>query len=77
MIVGHVENSTQLSRKAQLDAYDGCASLRPVWDEIAGHYDAVLTPSVPGEAPLGLESTGDAVSVLIHTGCCDFEDDGR
>lgn len=61
-IIGHVENKTQVSRKAQLDAYDNCASLRPVWDEIAGKYDVVITPSVIDEAPLGLEKTGDMVS---------------
>ncbi|KAG4439657.1 hypothetical protein IFR05_004854 [Cadophora sp. M221] len=44
----------------QLEAYDGCAKLRPVWDEIASRYDAVLTPSVPDEAPVGIKSTGDA-----------------
>lgn len=57
----HVENATKLSRKAQLDAYDGCARLRPVWDEIASKYDAVFTPSVVDEAPVGLNSTGDSV----------------
>ncbi len=63
MLHGHVENSSKLSRKAQLEAYDGCAKLRPVWDEIAGNYDAVFTPSVVDEAPVGIERTGDAVSL--------------
>ncbi|KAE8449358.1 hypothetical protein EG329_008259 [Mollisiaceae sp. DMI_Dod_QoI] len=63
MLHGHVENSSKLSRKAQLEAYDGCAKLRPVWDEIAGNYDAVFTPSVVDEAPVGIERTGDAVNV--------------
>lgn len=58
---GHVENVSKLSRKEQLASYDGYARLRPVWDEIASRYDVVLTPSVVDEAPLGLESTGDAV----------------
>jgi len=62
LIKGHVENSQRLSRKEQLESYDGCARLRPVWDEIASKYDAVLTPSVPDEAPIGIENTGDAVS---------------
>jgi len=57
---GHVENQGQLSRKAQLEAYDGCARLRPMWDDIASHFDAVITPSVPDVAPVGLENTGDA-----------------
>ena len=58
-IVGHVENRKKVSRKAQLDAYDNCARLRPVWDRIASKYDLILTPSVIGEAPLGIENTGD------------------
>ncbi|MGR9092582.1 MAG: amidase, partial [Gammaproteobacteria bacterium] len=31
-------------------------------------FDAWLTPAVPGEAPLGLESTGDAVFNRLWTG---------
>jgi ADP-dependent phosphofructokinase/glucokinase len=65
MLHGHVENHTKLTRKAQLEAYDGCARLRPVWDDIASQYDAVFTPSVVDEAPVGIESTGDAVSCSL------------
>jgi Asp-tRNA(Asn)/Glu-tRNA(Gln) amidotransferase A subunit family amidase len=60
-IQGHVENRTGLSRRQQLEAYDNCARLRPVWDQIAAGYDFVVTPSVVDEAPLGLENTGDMV----------------
>jgi hypothetical protein len=63
-IKGHVENVSKLSRKEQLESYDGCARLRPVWDDLAGKYDAVITPSVVDEAPLGIANTGDAVSLL-------------
>lgn len=65
MLHGHVENSSKLTRKAQLEAYDGCARLRPVWDEISRMYDIILTPSVVDEAPLGIGRTGDAVSILF------------
>ena len=63
MLHDHVNNASKLSRKSQLEAYDGCARLRPVWDEIASRFDAVFTPSVPDEATVGIESTGDPVSV--------------
>lgn len=63
MLHDHVNNSTKLTRKAQLEAYDGCARLRPVFDEIASKYDAVFTPSVVDEAPVGISRTGDAVSI--------------
>ena len=64
-ITAHVENSSKLSRKAQLESYDGCARLRPVFDELATKYDAIITPSVVDEAPVGIASTGDAVSSVL------------
>lgn len=56
-------------RSEQLAAYDGAARLRPVFDEIASKYDALLCPSVPDEAPEGLEHTGSYVSLRVpHAG---------
>jgi Asp-tRNA(Asn)/Glu-tRNA(Gln) amidotransferase A subunit family amidase len=66
-LVGHVENSGKITRKAQLEAFDKIAAARPVVDEILSRYDAVLTPSVPDEAPLGIEKTGSAAFCLIWT----------
>jgi len=66
-LVGHVENSDKISRKAQLDAFDNISTARPVVDELLGRYAAVLTPSVPDEAPLGIEKTGSAAFCLIWT----------
>ncbi|OWY49004.1 stomatin family protein [Alternaria alternata] len=66
-LVGHVENSGKISRKAQLEAFDEIAAARPIVDDILGRYDAVLTPSVPDEAPLGIEKTGSAAFCLIWT----------
>ncbi|KAB8234502.1 amidase [Aspergillus alliaceus] len=59
-IVDMVENRDSVSRKDLLDACDGVARLRPVWDEIASRYDAVVVPSAVDEAPVGLGYTGDA-----------------
>jgi Asp-tRNA(Asn)/Glu-tRNA(Gln) amidotransferase A subunit family amidase len=54
-------------------ALDAAAALRPAFDEIARRYDAVLTPSAPGEAPVGLASTGDSIFnglwTLLHVPC--------
>jgi len=61
-----VENNPKLSRATQLSAYDNVAKLRPIWDQIASQYDAILTPSAIDEAPLGINSTGDAVSSVIR-----------
>ncbi|KAL6916216.1 hypothetical protein FSHL1_007663 [Fusarium sambucinum] len=66
-IVGHVENRKKISRAAQLKAFDAIAAARPVVDEMLSQYDAVLTPSVPDEAPEGLESTGSAEFCQIWT----------
>ncbi|KAF7561956.1 hypothetical protein G7046_g2179 [Stylonectria norvegica] len=67
LLISHVENTENFTRKAQLKAFDGIAALRPKMDEIAGRYAAILTPSVPDQAPLGLENTGDAVFCSIWT----------
>jgi Asp-tRNA(Asn)/Glu-tRNA(Gln) amidotransferase A subunit family amidase len=66
-LIGHVENSGKITRKAQLEAFDKIAAARPVVDEILGRYAAVLTPSVPDEAPFGIEKTGSAAFCLIWT----------
>lgn len=66
-LIGHVENSGQISRKAQLEAFDNISAARPIVDEIFSEYAAVITPSVPDEAPLGIETTGNAAFCLIWT----------
>lgn len=66
-LVGHVENNQKISRRAQLEAFDSIAAARPVVDNILSKYAAVLTPSVPDEAPLGIEKTGSAAFCLIWT----------
>jgi Asp-tRNA(Asn)/Glu-tRNA(Gln) amidotransferase A subunit family amidase len=68
-----VENRTGITRAKQLAAYDLAASCRPVFDAIARDYDAVLTPSARGEAPLAEAGPGDAVFnrmwTLLHVPC--------
>lgn len=66
-LVGHVENSDKISRKAQLEAFDNVSAARPVVDEILSKYAAVLTPSVPDEAPVGIEKTGSAAFCSMWT----------
>lgn len=65
-LVAYVDNKRGVSRKQQLEAYDNCARLRTAWDQVASKYDLVLTPSIVDEAPLGLENTGDMVSVPTY-----------
>ncbi|KAI1016517.1 hypothetical protein LB503_010337 [Fusarium chuoi] len=62
-----VQEKHKISRKAQLDAYDGLAALRPRFDKVADNYVAVLVPSVFDEAPEGLENTGSPVFAATWT----------
>jgi len=63
-----VENRMQISAAQLVDAYDYLATMRPEMERHMSGFDAWLTPAVPGEAPLGLESTGDAVFNRLWTG---------
>lgn len=63
LLTDYVHGSVEeYPRSEQLAAYDGAARLRPILDEVASHYDAILCPSVIDEAPKGLEHTGSYVS---------------
>jgi NCS1 family nucleobase:cation symporter-1 len=67
MIIKQVDNVQGVSRADQLKAFDNIAAARPIVDKILADYAAVLTPSVPDEAPNGIESTGSAVFNCIWT----------
>jgi Asp-tRNA(Asn)/Glu-tRNA(Gln) amidotransferase A subunit family amidase len=43
--------------------------LNAAFDELFAHYDAILTPSAPGTAPRGLDSTGDPLFCTLWTLC--------
>lgn len=66
-LTGHVENVHQYSRSEQLKAFDSIAAARPRVDELLARYAAVITPSVPDEAPEGIEGTGSPVFNCIWT----------
>ncbi|KAM0247410.1 hypothetical protein ACHAP5_004049 [Fusarium lateritium] len=68
VLIEHVENADNFTRKMQLEAFDKMAALRPVFDKIASQYAAVITPSVPDEAPVGLESTGSHIFCSMWSG---------
>lgn len=56
----NAENRERISHAEQLDGFDKIASARPVVDSLLRPYAATIVPSVPDEAPIGLESTGSA-----------------
>lgn len=68
-----VENRTGISRARLAAAYDQAAACRAAFDAIARDYDAILTPSARGEAPLLEAGPGDAVFnrmwTLLHVPC--------
>lgn len=55
-----VDNAAGFTRQQLCDAYDAAAACRRQFDRIAGQFDAVLTPSTVGCAPVGLSNTGPA-----------------
>ena len=55
-----VENARGITAAGLRDAYLRVGACRARFDALVAEYDAWLTPSVPGEAPLGIESTGEA-----------------
>ncbi|CEL11219.1 Putative Amidase family protein (AFU_orthologue; AFUA_6G14410) [Aspergillus calidoustus] len=66
-LTGYVENNEGYTRVQHLAALDGIALLRPQIDGIAGRYAALLTPSVPDEAPVGIQGTGSAAFCSMWT----------
>jgi Asp-tRNA(Asn)/Glu-tRNA(Gln) amidotransferase A subunit family amidase len=48
-------------------ALAGAAQLNALLDEVFDEYDAILTPAAPGEAPRGLDSTGNPVFCTLWT----------
>jgi Asp-tRNA(Asn)/Glu-tRNA(Gln) amidotransferase A subunit family amidase len=66
-LTGYIENKAGYTHAQYVAALDGIASLRPRIDEIAGRYAALLTPSVPDEAPVGIQETGSAAFCSMWT----------
>lgn len=72
-LVGILANEAGHSRADLVRAQNLAARCRAGFDELAAPFDAVLTPSAPGEAPLGHNDTGAAtfnrIWTLMHMPC--------
>lgn len=71
---GKVDNVRGVTPEKLLASYALADSCRPVFDRLFGaDLDVILTPSAPGEAPEGLETTGNAIFqrmwTLLHVPC--------
>jgi Asp-tRNA(Asn)/Glu-tRNA(Gln) amidotransferase A subunit family amidase len=65
--IAEVENRRGIDAPAMRWARDYLGSLRPRFDDAMADFDAWLVPAVPGEAPVGLSSTGDPVFNRLWT----------
>ncbi len=67
-----VENRDGFTDQALIGAYDLAARCRVEFDAIASEFDAVITPSAPGEAPFGVGAGSPALNqiwTLLHVPC--------
>jgi Asp-tRNA(Asn)/Glu-tRNA(Gln) amidotransferase A subunit family amidase len=67
-----VENRDGFTDQALVAAYDLAARCRTEFDAIASGFDAIVTPSAPGEAPMGIGGGSPALNViwtLLHVPC--------
>jgi len=60
VLLACVKQGLAIPRSQYREMKDVQFSLRNSWDVFFGDVDLILTPSVPGEAPLGLEATGSS-----------------
>ncbi|NQV45073.1 MAG: amidase [Rhodospirillales bacterium] len=64
-----IERGLGYSAVAYHQAVEQQATMDSILDELFHTYDALITPSVPGEAPVGLNDTGDPAFCTIWTFC--------
>jgi Asp-tRNA(Asn)/Glu-tRNA(Gln) amidotransferase A subunit family amidase len=66
--LAELEAGSRIRRPAYLDAEAGIRECRRLVGGLFEEFDLLLAPSAPGEAPLGLESTGEATFNRLWTG---------
>ena len=65
--IERAEAGKLVSVEAYIEAQELVGSLNHAVDQLLGHYDAMITASATGEAPMGLESTGNAIFQRMWT----------
>jgi Asp-tRNA(Asn)/Glu-tRNA(Gln) amidotransferase A subunit family amidase len=64
-----IENGQKVTALAWLAARDKVRALGKALDEIFADYEAILTPSAIGTAPVGIETTGSPIFCSLWTLC--------
>lgn len=64
-----IENGQQVLATQYNDALYGQEFLQGTLPNVFKHYDAILTPAAPGQAPRGLDATGSPVFCTLWTLC--------
>ncbi len=62
-----VEAGAGVSAADYIRALDQATEIARLFDRVFGEYDALITAAAPGEAPVGLDGTGDATFQKIWT----------
>ena len=62
-----IEHGQQVQAADYIRAVARIPMLNLALDEVFDRYDAILTPAAPGEAPVGLDTTGDPVFCTTWT----------
>jgi Asp-tRNA(Asn)/Glu-tRNA(Gln) amidotransferase A subunit family amidase len=72
-LCSRVENRDGFTLDDLRKAYDRASQCRIEFERICAGYDAILTPSAPGEAPFGFKSTGwdifNRIWSILHAPC--------
>ena len=66
---GMIEEGQTVTAVSYNRALDGMALLNAGLEKLFERFDAIVTPAAPGEAPLGLEATGDPAFSTLWTYC--------
>ena len=64
-----IEMGQKVSAVDYNTAVDGREVLNSGLNDVFDHYDIIITPATPGEAPAGLDSTGNPVFNSLWTFC--------
>jgi Asp-tRNA(Asn)/Glu-tRNA(Gln) amidotransferase A subunit family amidase len=73
-LIALIDSSQQITTTQLVEAYDLSAQSRWIFDNLFGEYlDVILTPASTGEAPEGVQFTGDpafnTIWTLLHAPC--------